>query len=538
MAEPNPDKNPGPKVTRRDVLRGILGIGAGVLATKLPDGETISAAANALTSETPISRRDIFTLLKPKKAEASSNPGLKAQANEPILAQSATGTTPDSTQASNAEIKARAAGLSQGEIRILTEGQNFAHPAFEKLWNKDGKGPRVWGPYEEGNPPIKRTVAYSEEYDQAPGGIRLVQYFDKSRMEINNPNGDPNSEWFVTNGLLVNELITGEMQEGDARFEPRGRANVIIAGNENANGPTYATFAGLLGRVEKRVGEDIVETVTRDGVVSTNEGVRGYVKNGQYIEETGHHVASVFEDEWNTYKDGLPLTEGKWVWTTVGTKDQWVFVQAFERRTKTFTPQNPEGWKIEEGNVGRHYHQWRYGKSIEDAAESGTGGKFEVHFGDEWFIANSPKSILALRPKGTEGKNQLDQINDIVPDAAPIEFYMISQEEALAGFKGINPADYQSFDVIPFGEQNAIRMGRIYVRMESEPDPSGIIKPVGDGLSVLYFYGREPIDQLNDMHWLRGNIVSSIEASILDASKYPSVNIAQKLLFATTLDFT
>lgn len=45
MAEPNPDKNPGPKVIRRDVLRGILGIGAGVLATKLPDGETISAAS-------------------------------------------------------------------------------------------------------------------------------------------------------------------------------------------------------------------------------------------------------------------------------------------------------------------------------------------------------------------------------------------------------------------------------------------------------------------------------------------------------------
>ena len=56
-------------------------------------------------------------------------------------------------------------------------------------------------------------------YKNAPGGQRLVQYFDKSRMEINNPGGDQNSPFYVTNGLLAAELITGRMQVGEANFD-------------------------------------------------------------------------------------------------------------------------------------------------------------------------------------------------------------------------------------------------------------------------------------------------------------------------------
>ena len=44
-----------------------------------------------------------------------------------------------------------------------------------------------------------------------------MQYFDKSRMEINNPDGDKTSPFYVTNGLLTVELITGKMQVGDNR---------------------------------------------------------------------------------------------------------------------------------------------------------------------------------------------------------------------------------------------------------------------------------------------------------------------------------
>jgi hypothetical protein len=35
-------------------------------------------------------------------------------------------------------------------------------------------------------------------------------------------------------------------------------------------------------------------------------------------------------------------------------------LQCFERRCLTYTPDNPEGWQVEFGNIGRHYYQWRY----------------------------------------------------------------------------------------------------------------------------------------------------------------------------------
>jgi hypothetical protein len=37
-----------------------------------------------------------------------------------------------------------------------------------------------------------------------------------------------------------------------------------------------------------------------------------------------------------------------------------VLVQCFERRCLTYTPTNPDGWKVEAGNVGQHYYAWRY----------------------------------------------------------------------------------------------------------------------------------------------------------------------------------
>jgi Tol biopolymer transport system component len=38
-----------------------------------------------------------------------------------------------------------------------------------------------------------------------------------------------------------------------------------------------------------------------------------------------------------------------------------VLVQAFERRVLTYTPDNPDGFKVEAGNVGLQYLRWRYG---------------------------------------------------------------------------------------------------------------------------------------------------------------------------------
>src|SRR2546423_13853105 len=88
---------------------------------------------------------------------------------------------------------------------------DFAHPAFKRVWDRTDSlvaslqvsRTWFWGP--------EPRAAAQEQYVDAPSGTgtRLVQYFDKSRMEINDPNADQNAQWFVTNGLLTIELISG-----------------------------------------------------------------------------------------------------------------------------------------------------------------------------------------------------------------------------------------------------------------------------------------------------------------------------------------
>src|SRR5689334_22202542 len=87
----------------------------------------------------------------------------------------------------------------------------FADPAFQQVWERSDKpvaesraGGRswMWGP----QPNQALTEPYSRNI---LGGTRQVQYFDKARMEINDPNGDRNNLYFVTNGRLVVELISG-----------------------------------------------------------------------------------------------------------------------------------------------------------------------------------------------------------------------------------------------------------------------------------------------------------------------------------------
>lgn len=37
-----------------------------------------------------------------------------------------------------------------------------------------------------------------------------------------------------------------------------------------------------------------------------------------------------------------------------------VLIQLFERRVLTHTPSNPDEWRVEMGNTGKHYYIWRY----------------------------------------------------------------------------------------------------------------------------------------------------------------------------------
>gem|GEM_PF-1009062 len=233
----------------------------------------------------------------------------------------------------------------------------------------------VWGPEANSTPA-------GEPYADSPGGTRLVQYFDKSRMEINDPAGNTSDPWFVTNGLLARELITGQMQLGDTLFDERAPANVNIAGDQDdPNGPTYASFASRLDDAAGDEGAVIDQTIDRSGSVGCCVPDHHGVTTGP-MAETGHRVASVFWDYLNSsgriierdrratgrlfdnpyYATGLPIGEAYWAEVRVKGVPQWVLVQPFERRVLTYTPSNDDGWQVEMGNVGQHYRLWRYGE--------------------------------------------------------------------------------------------------------------------------------------------------------------------------------
>ncbi|MCO5175898.1 MAG: S8 family serine peptidase [Thermomicrobiales bacterium] len=258
--------------------------------------------------------------------------------------------------------------------------------AFGRTWERTDEPVRelmvtrtwMWG----GEP---FTDPLTEEYADSPGGQRTVQYYDKSRMEITNPSDDPIELWYVTNGLLVRELITGEMQVGDDAFQTRSPADVNAAGDpDGTSGPTYATFGPTLDDPAVPDGATIVQQIDRAGNITVDMDLASYGVTAAYrVQEPGlnHQVASVFWDFMNSegliysdgdyltdrlfenpfYATGFPITEAYWTWVRVGGVEQNVLIQCFERRCLTYTPSNPDGWQVEAGNVGRHYYQWRYG---------------------------------------------------------------------------------------------------------------------------------------------------------------------------------
>src|SRR5881394_790141 len=137
-----------------------------------------------------------------------------------------------------------------------TEG--FATPQIRATWQRDDAPVAshsvarswMWGPG-----PFYTDY---EPYADAPEGNHLVQYFDKGRLEINDPKADPNSQWFVTSGLLVKEMVAGKAQVGNDKWYDIGPANVPVAGDTDAEGvATYAHFSGLTDRVPDRAGKPI-----------------------------------------------------------------------------------------------------------------------------------------------------------------------------------------------------------------------------------------------------------------------------------------
>lgn len=285
------------------------------------------------------------------------------------------GATPALNQATPASSnQVNASPTSTAVVQAPLDSKGFAAPAFATLWNRSdaavasGKVSRTWL---WGNPiPFG---ALMEPYAQAAGGSRLVQYFDKGRMEINFPNADAKSDWYVTSGLLTTELVTGKMQVGNHEFEQRQPAQIPVAGdleNISPQTPLFADYtAHYLAPAKQQTGQNVDTEFRRDtGEVEIDAPAP--VKDAMYDATTGHNIPDVF----TTYFDqeltkmgqnwlfvmGHPISEPYWVSARINGKTQLILVQLFERRAITYNPSNEAGWKVEFANIGLDYYRWRY----------------------------------------------------------------------------------------------------------------------------------------------------------------------------------
>ena len=72
-----------------------------------------------------------------------------------------------------------------------------------------------------------------------------MQYFDKARMEINDPKADPSSPWYVTNGLLTVELVSGVIDGGPKGSSVAPPDIPLAADADDTSAPTYRSFAAV-----------------------------------------------------------------------------------------------------------------------------------------------------------------------------------------------------------------------------------------------------------------------------------------------------
>ena len=265
-----------------------------------------------------------------------------------------------------------------------------ASDPFTRLWTRTdepvaaGRVARswVWGPRPEGLLARDRQEPYAE----APGLQRLVRYYDKGRMEINDPGRNLEAPWAITSGLLVVEMITGRVATGNTAAQVVAPNRLPVAGDpDSPAAPSYAALAGALINPQSeralpgpRTGAPVRAWMDAAGTV-TERPAPALVRYAAYDETAHHNIPDVFlafmtqrglVNEDGTYREdalfdplftfGYPLIEPVWITIRVGGHDRAVLFQAFERRTLTYTPTNAPAWQVEMGNVGAHYYAWRY----------------------------------------------------------------------------------------------------------------------------------------------------------------------------------
>lgn len=235
----------------------------------------------------------------------------------------------------------------------------FADAAFAQQW-KAGEAitPNFWGPLATARDGLQ------EPYKEAQGGQRLVQYFDKARMELGANGG-------VTNGLLASEMVKGRMQTGNDSFQNVAAPDIEMAGDPGGGAPTYAmlstTAASLLVQTTAKIGQPMTATIIAGKVqvaesAATSQGLTLTAFDAQ----TGHNILRAFADyrgRVGVATVGLAISE-PWLSTfNVAGTPRTVAIEVFERRVLTYNPLNTPDYQVEMGNVGKQYSQWRYGNA-------------------------------------------------------------------------------------------------------------------------------------------------------------------------------
>ncbi|MDQ6908578.1 MAG: fibronectin type III domain-containing protein [Chloroflexota bacterium] len=236
----------------------------------------------------------------------------------------------------------------------------FGSPAFAAQWNSiEPKVPNFWGPAYQN--------IFPEPYQEATGGKRFIQYFDKARMEQTTANGP------VTNGLLTVELMSGQRQFGDNTFVAYPPSTLPIVGDPTNVFPTYASLAAsALPPKVNQITAPNGNVYGADGTLTLNSQLAASpgAAFGSYQADPGNRFAhniplafwtylTALPTPWQTAM-GFPLTEAFWSQVTLNATPTWVLMQPFERRVLSYTPTNPTGFQVEMGNIGQHYYQWRY----------------------------------------------------------------------------------------------------------------------------------------------------------------------------------
>ena len=195
---------------------------------------------------------------------------------------------------------------------------------------------------------------------------------------------------------------------------------------------------------------------------------------------------------------GLPITEPFWTKANVGGKARDVLMQAFERRLLTYTPANPDSFRVEMGNVGAAYARWRYGP-----------------------IAEAPPVTTVEPSNGSSGALLLFSASGFAPDEPVVlrltfpDGHTAEKPGGMAGSTGItratletNPKEYPvgAYKANLIGtKSNLMRPGDFTL---GAPPASGLIVQAlpgtGDALTTytLYASGLTPGDSVNV--WVSG----------------------------------